>query len=352
MHPVLGDRKFLLIYAAIWGTAALGQFSLLMYLVEGPAVSLAADAFFANLIFALLALGFWYTCRAFHPEEIPLTSILINHIGAAILVTMLWNGVVYALLQAVDPTYAIKVREGQFYSRILAGMLLYFLMIAVYYLIIYYRGYHEKLLRESELRGLVQEAELQALKFQINPHFLFNSLNSLNALILTRPDDASKMITRLADFLRSTLNAGESGERSLREELAAVHLYLDIEKVRFAEKLQVTEKIEEAALTVRVPAMILQPLFENAIKHGLQNSLAPVVITLSAGLEGEFLNIRLENTLEKRDKIVTPGSGVGLRNIEGRLRRLFPRHGQLVRITAAEDLFRVELFIPAGGGAP
>ena len=199
---------------------------------------------------------------------------------------------------------------------------------------------------------LVQEAELQALKFQINPHFLFNSLNSLNALILTRPDDASKMITRLADFLRSTLNAGESGERSLREELAAVHLYLDIEKVRFAEKLQVTEKIEEAALTVRVPAMILQPLFENAIKHGLQNSLAPVVITLSAGLEGEFLNIRLENTLEKRDKIVTPGSGVGLRNIEGRLRRLFPRHGQLVRITAAADLFRVELFIPAGGGAP
>ena len=228
--------------------------------------------------------------------------------------------------------------------RYLVGVLYYFIFTAFYYVIIYYSDYQERTVRESELRSLITQAELKSLKFQINPHFIFNSLNSMSALTVINPDKARNMILKLADFLRYTLASNERQTTSLSDEIKNIRLYLDIEKIRFEDKFEFIEDVEEECLTVKVPSMILQPLFENAIKHAVYEALDKVTINLTAKIRNDFMEINVQNNFDG-NSIKKSGTGIGLNNIKSRLELLYNQE-DLLNIVDKDNMFCVTIYIP------
>jgi LytS/YehU family sensor histidine kinase len=230
--------------------------------------------------------------------------------------------------------------------RSLIGLLFYTIIVSIYYLLIYYTNFREKLQQESELNALVKEAELRSLKYQINPHFIFNSLNSISSLTISDPDKAREMTINLSTFLRGTLSKNEKQKTKLSEELDNVRLYLKIERVRFEGKFELTEELSDECLNMEVPNMILQPLFENAIKHGVYESLNLVKINLSCKREGDYLKITVANNYDK-DAAPRKGEGIGLKNIRNRLQLIY-NQDNLLRVNKADGKFSVDIFIPLG----
>ncbi|HEY6907043.1 MAG TPA: histidine kinase, partial [Ignavibacteriaceae bacterium] len=228
--------------------------------------------------------------------------------------------------------------------RFLIGILFYFIITSLYYLIIYYSGFQERKLYESELKNLVTQAELKSLKFQINPHFIFNSLNSMSALTTIDPEKARAMILKLAEFLRYTLANNEQQKNKLKDELHNIKLYLDIEKIRFEDKFDFSEELTEECLEHEVPNMLLQPLFENAIKHAVYESLEKVDIHLKCSGENGYLKIEVANTYDPELKSKR-GTGVGLKNISERLNLIYHQN-DLMQVIKEEGTFRVIIFIP------
>ena len=168
-------------------------------------------------------------------------------------------------------------------------------------------------------RSQAQAAQLRALRYQINPHFLFNTLNSLSALVLRqRTSEAEKMITNLATFFRTSLASDPAADIPLADEIDMQRLYLDIERIRFPERLAVVIDVPKALENIPVPGMILQPLVENAIKHGVARSNRPVTLTIRAQADGDFIHLTVEDDAESCAPS-NPGQGVGLRNVRDRL---------------------------------
>lgn len=199
--------------------------------------------------------------------------------------------------------------------------------------------------RKTEAEKLEKEAELYKLRQQLQPHFLFNSLNSINALIGTKPGEARKMIQQLSDFLRGTLKKEENQWVPLGEELQQLQLYLDIEQVRFGNRLTTHFSIADETLSLRVPAMLLQPVVENAIKFGLYDTLGETNISVIIAQENGLLIISVQNPFDPATSVSKPGVGFGLNSIQRRLYLLFAR-GDLLSTSAVDNLFTATLKIP------
>lgn len=198
--------------------------------------------------------------------------------------------------------------------------------------------------RKNDLEKVSREAELYKLRQQLNPHFLFNSLNSINALIHTRPEQARTMVQQLSEFLRGTLKREENQMITLSEELDYLKLYLDIEKVRFGHRLNAEFDATEEALGATVPALVLQPLMENAIKFGLYGTTGDVTIGLRARMIDHYLVTAVTNPYEP-DMQMPEGTGFGLKSIRRRLYLLFGRD-DLMEINQAQQFFIVIFRIP------
>ena len=179
--------------------------------------------------------------------------------------------------------------------------------------------------RASEFERAAQSAQLRALRYQVNPHFLFNTLNSLSSLIMTkREDEAEKMVLGLSNFFRSTLAIDPTADVSLAEEIRFQMLYLDIEKARFPNRLRVETHIPERLRSARLPALLLQPLIENAIKYGVARARRPMTLTISAREEEGRLVLLVENDSDAGNRVEPEhGTGVGLVNVRDRLAARF-----------------------------
>lgn len=189
--------------------------------------------------------------------------------------------------------------------------------------------------RKMDAEKLAKEAELFKLRQQLQPHFLFNSLNSINALIGSRPQEARKMVQQLSDFLRGTIKKEETQWVSLQEELQYLQLYLDIEKVRFGNRLSTAIDVAEDIKELKLPALLLQPIVENAIKFGLYDTTGETVIKLQAVTKEGDLIIRVENPFDPATSSPKSGTGFGLQSVQRRLYLLFARTDLL--ITEAKD---------------
>lgn len=345
-HPLIEQRQSLLYYFFIWGLIALFQSLLLKFVLNLEWQWAAADGFVFNYLFAVLGLSYWYPCKYISLEKNNVFKILANHLLASVIASLIWLGLAYiVLIEIISPGEGYR----QFFKstlpwRVSVGILLYFILIAFYYLLIYYQNFHERAMREAELKALVKEAELKSLKFQINPHFIFNSLNSINSLIHSSPEQASAMTVKLAEFLRSTLAQNEVQTIKLHEELKTAKLYLEIEKIRFGDKIRFVEKINPQCYDDPLPSMILQPLFENAVKHGVYESLKPVTIKIIAGRHNDYLKITVENDFDPQ-ALPRKGEGVGLQNISKRLENIY-NHSNLLVVEKEKENFRVILYIP------
>ncbi|WP_232424862.1 sensor histidine kinase [Algoriphagus resistens] len=198
--------------------------------------------------------------------------------------------------------------------------------------------------RETMMNELSREAELTQLRQQLQPHFLFNSLNSISALTVLQPAKAREMVLQLSDFLRGTIRKDHRQWLSLEEELNYLKLYLDIERVRFGHRLDVVFEVNEEVKQLRLPQLLIQPLLENAIKHGLYGITEEVKITLHAMKEQNYLMVKIENPYDP-DVAAPKGAGFGLSSVDRRLFLLFGRK-DLLESKAHDSLFTVILKIP------
>jgi len=198
--------------------------------------------------------------------------------------------------------------------------------------------------REASTHVMVKEAELQKLQLQLQPHFLFNSLNSINALIITQPDKAGKMVQQLSDFLRATLKRADEQWITLAKEIEYLQLYLSIEKVRFGHRLDVRMNLDDQIQLWLIPPLLLQPLVENAIKFGLYGTTGQVVINLSTKREGDILLVEISNPFDE-DMQPAEGSGFGLSGLRRRLYLLYARN-DLLTTQIENNKFIVRLILP------
>lgn len=199
--------------------------------------------------------------------------------------------------------------------------------------------------RKADAEKLAKEAELFKLRQQLQPHFLFNSLNSINALIGSRPEEARKMVQQLSDFLRGTIKKEETQWVTLHEEMQYLQLYLDIEKVRFGNRLATAIETDEESKTMKLPALLLQPIVENAIKFGLYDTTGETVIRIQTEKKDAELVITVTNPFDPETSSPKQGIGFGLKSVQRRLYLLFGRTDLLIT-AAKENIFTTVVKIP------
>lgn len=235
-----------------------------------------------------------------------------------------------------------------FWLRARSHVPVYWVIVCAVYALTYYRRSQERERKALELSASLAQARLQALKMQLHPHFLFNALNAIATLLHKDPHAADDMIANLSNLLRLALDRSELQEVSLRKELEFLDCYLDIEQMRLGDRLRVEKKIEPAAMNAQVPVMILQPLAENAIRHGIEPMRNPGVVTIRAEREGMFLNLTVSNTGTGVFGAAPAANrpGIGLANTRARLQELYGANAQLIMQPAADGGFSVSLQIP------
>jgi LytS/YehU family sensor histidine kinase len=199
--------------------------------------------------------------------------------------------------------------------------------------------------RKEDATRLAREAELSSLRMQLQPHFLFNSLNSISALMGSQPEQARNMIQQLSDFLRGTVKRDERQMVSLEEELRHLQLYLDIEKVRFGHRLTTLINHDDDSLMMKLPSLLLQPIVENAIKFGLYDTVGEITIAITARAVNSQLMVEIKNPYDPATAQVRPGTGFGLNSIQRRLYLLYFQ-SDLLTTRQEENTFITALKIP------
>lgn len=223
----------------------------------------------------------------------------------------------------------------------------YWVIVCAVQALTYYRRSQERERKTLELSASLAQARLQALKMQLHPHFLFNALNAIATLVHKDPHAADDMIANLSNLLRLALDHSEQHEVSLRKELEFLNCYLEVEQMRLGDRLRVEKHIEPATLNAMVPVMILQPLAENAVRHGIEPMRNPGIVTIRAAREGMFLHLTISNT-GTGVFTATPASrpGIGMANTRARLLELYGADAQLTLQPSADGGFSVTLHIP------
>jgi hypothetical protein len=338
MHPILASRRRLLVYLLAW----IPILALLVWVTWASGGVSWRDAAAvltpACLVYAFACLSPWYICRTRPLRLSGLSYLLPTWAAAAVAVSLVLVG------SARLAAYLLERAAPQTAPLFGMGVLLYLLSAGLHYAALALEDSRAAERRAAEARTLAREAELQALRAQINPHFLFNSLHSIAALATADGARAREMCVRLSGFLRGSLGMAGRESIALREELALARSYLEVEQVRFGERLRVEEEIEPACEDCAVPALLLQPLVENAVKHGIAGLVEGGSIRLAARRSGASVSITVENTFDPE----TPAphsTGMGLAHVR---RRLQVRYGEDASFHAgpSDGVYRVVLRLP------
>lgn len=294
----------------------------------------------AILLYSFVGLGTWYACRSLPLRPDQSGKIIGVHLVAAISAALAFTFLVSRVAEAFYPGPKPGMERVLFAS----STLIYLLMVTVNYLLLQLAESREAQERALRLGVAAREAEIQAYRSQINPHFLFNSLNSISSLCGSDPAGARKMTEELASFFRSTVRAGSRNLVQLRDEIDLIGKYLSIESIRFGERLETRISIDPSTVDCLVPPLTLQPLIENAIRHGIAHRLEGGRIQLTSKLYDEILTIRVSNDTDQ-DRVSKPGEGVGISNVRERLRQTFEGRSS-VHVEEEGERFTVTLRLP------
>ncbi|RLD24558.1 MAG: hypothetical protein DRI70_08140 [Bacteroidetes bacterium] len=345
-HTITGYRRSILIYTFVRLVISALQGFLFWYFLRFSLPVVIIDPLLSSLLFGFLGLLAWYPTRYIpFQKQSPLYSILA-HVVAGLMVLTVWALVSVGLLEMIFSSrseYMDFLAESILWRAILGG-LVYLVLVLIYYLVSNSQKLQERAQKEERLKNLVRDTELNLLKSQINPHFLFNSLNSIASLTMSNPDEARDMIIRLSDFLRYSLKHRENEFLPLNEELGRMKDYLAIEKIRFGEKLQYVFNISAECGKFPVPTMIFQPLFENAIRHSVYESIDPVTLRFDCIPENDYMKTVISNDYDP--KIPTKkGTGLGLQNVRQRIELAYQEKG-LVQWNGTDGVFAVTILFP------
>lgn len=305
----------------------------------------------------------WYVWGAFIPPLVwadrrfaatrSLTQRLLFHFPASIVITLIYLAAFFLVESVLYGRFgeaafladkALTALNGAFQWNIL----IYWLLIGGWLAYDYHRESRDRELKASQLEKLLVEARLHALQAQLQPHFLFNALNTISAFVEIDPRGARRMIEHLGDLLRFSLAHSERQETTLAEELAALDHYLAIQRARFEDQIRVEMNVERETLDAVVPGLILQPLVENAIRHGVERQALPGSVTISARRDNGSLRLRVGDCGPglSPDWRLSEHAGIGLLNTRRRLEHLYPSAHESTLTNAPEGGTTVEITIP------
>ncbi len=335
-------RRFLITFSIAW-LVLMADHVILLYWFDFPLSVAIVDSLISNVPLLWVCLLVMNTIRYYLPEREQYLNILVM----CIVLTLLWLLLSKWLLGLSLNNF---VNYEEFLNRSLIirfsiGLLVLGIVTMMGINWFAWQEYQKNEERKTDAEKLAKEAELFKLRQQLQPHFLFNSLNSINALIGNRPEEARKMVQQLSDFLRGTIKKEETQWVDLQEEIQYLQLYLDIEKVRFGNRLATIIDISDATQTMKLPALLLQPVVENAIKFGLYDTMGETIIRLETSeKEGELI-IKVSNPFDPETSSPKQGTGFGLKSVQRRLYLLFARNDLLVT-EAKDNIFTTVVKIP------
>jgi sensor histidine kinase YesM len=347
-NPIFRNYQSKLLYVYAWLLLS-GMLVLVLQLFSGvPFEYTLADTLVFNALFACYILPLWYAVRFNTWTRATWHYHLATYFLLGCLVVSVWltSGYFVLWLFISDNGTYLHFLQASLWWKAIGGFLCYALAILMYRLYTFVTQLHEKANNEIRLTRLLKDGELNLLKSQINPHFLFNSLNSVNAMMVKNPAQAQKMLVALSDYLHYAVLSTHRTYASLQEEMENIERYLAIEKLRFGDKLIYEPHIDPGCLSIEIPAMLLQPLFENAIKHGVYESLETVHITTTVSKSAHMLCITISNNYDPENPVKKKGAGAGLQNIRERLDLAYGTAAAM-ETKAERGTFTVALSIPA-----
>jgi len=331
------------LHAAGWALAG-GLIALLTRAMFGVTVSQAlVFALPLSLLAVPVSLSAWYLCRAMPISRTTVWRVAISAMAAATVASSVWAAVGEWWWRTLGPL-GLPPAPGPSLVTLLAGFggMAYLMSVTVHYVVQAVEASAELAQRELESQIAARDAELRALRAQVDPHFLFNSLNAISGLIGPDPVRAREMTRRLADFLRESLTLGAVRRISLERELALAEQYLEIERVRFGERLQVRMSSLVDG-TIGVPPLLLQPLLENAVRHGIATCLNGGTVALHAEARGAVVWLTVTNPRDPDGG--RRGTGFGLDIVRRRLHAAFGDRAALA-VEPSDDGYRVSLTWP------
>jgi sensor histidine kinase YesM len=348
MNPFLSNIRAVSITSLLW--LLLG--ALFAVLLNFAHLSALQNALWFSipvcLVFGFISASAYYVCRSLPMQKRQFFLVLSLFGGASLfagsiwlLLSFFWNRFCISMGY---PNLGLVLSEQLIPLIFITGTLLYLLSILAYDVLIAFENIRSSELRQAASEVYARDAELQVLRTQINPHFLFNSLNSISALTTIDAAGARAMTIELAQFFRQTLALSEKQKICLADEIALCEHFLSIEKIRFGKKLQVQMEIETASQAALIPPMILQPLLENAIKHGIRDLVDGGTILIKSMVRDEWLFIAIENPIDVQPS-QAQGTGTGLKNLQARLSSLYGKRSR-VDWQNKQQIFRVEITIP------
>lgn len=298
------------------------------------------DAGITNLLLAIAGYSMISIMRFYQPGQV--VRLVMSLIFTVICMLIFKQTMVG--LEIEDAAYYEFV-DRSMVIRALYGWLMVSLISTISWLWSSVKEQQEMEVRNASTEKLAREAELSRIRQQLQPHFLFNSLNSISALAGSKPEQARKMIQQLSDFLRGTLKKDDQQLVTLAEELEHLNLYLEIEKVRFGHRLKTSIQCDENANVMKLPSLLLQPVVENAIKFGLYDTTGETVIRIESKYEDGYLVIRVQNPFDPETAVPRQGTGFGLSSLQRRLYLLFARQ-DLLTTEQNDNTFTTQIKIP------
>lgn len=347
MHPLILNKNILAVYLLMWilfGIAGALLLSSPGFITWLYAITYSAPIF---VLLGLICLSAWYLCKFFPFRKNHIVKIFVIFLIAAfinssiwLLIATEWASLFDSILPQSNGIGGTIIETNLFF---VTAFSLYLFSGAGHYLFIVYDEARNTQRRLIETNALARDAELKALRSQINPHFLFNSLNSISALTTSDPKAARRMTELLAEFFRKSLDAGKEEFVTLKEELELASYYLDIERIRFGQRLAVVVQVDEECLNKSVPPLILQPLVENSVKHGIAHLIDGGTIAIKAACGKRSLTVTIENPCDP-DRPKGKGNRLGLENIRNRLHAIYGSKGNVV-VKEDSTMFAVDIQI-------
>jgi two-component system, LytTR family, sensor histidine kinase AlgZ len=346
MHPILYNRQRLILYLLAWIVMSLLLALQIAYMENIPWLNAVVFILPPGIIYAFIALSAFFLCRIFPLKTSMITQLLVLYAATGLVTSGVWSllgyGWSWALNEIFTSSFILSINT--IILLLIFGAIGYWFSVAVHYLIITFQQSQEAEKQTMELKLLAQEAELKFLRTQIDPHFLFNALNSLSALTASDPSAARRMTLILADFFRNSIALGSQAFISLKDEIELVNNFLSIEQIRFGQRLSVEFDIPDDTLAMRIPPLMLQPLVENAVKHGIAQILDGGLIRIQSRTDSTILSVIIQNPCDA-DSLNTKGTGLGLENIRKRLGHQYGNQGDLI-IDKKKSTYTVTINIP------
>jgi sensor histidine kinase YesM len=347
VHPILAHGSRLALYLVLWVLVS----GLLAQPISGRVgltwLQAVLVALPMALVYAFVCLSAWFVARSLPIKTSGLARILLTGFISSLLSSAVWLAIAGFWIAFLMAQGWLPPSSGSGYQSLIFvfGVLLYLLSLAVGYMLVMFEDSRAADRQALHVEVLAREAELRSLRSQLDPHFLFNCLHSISALTTADAPAAGGMWLLLGAFLRETLARGGESRITMARELKLVDRLLAVERIRFGDRLDVQLAADDAAAACLVPPLLLQPLVENAVTHGIAHLLGPGTIRVAASRTPARLSIVVENPCDP-DRPRGTGTGVGVSNVRARLRALYGSEA-FVSTTEAQGVWRMELSFPA-----